>query len=217
MTAVLAGFLLGLAGSVHCAAMCGPLVGLVAPAFGRRITSGLWYQAGRIATYVMLGGLAGLTGAAARLAGAGRGVSIAAGLLMVATALGFVFGRQVRLGAWWTHRLTRALAGAGELRRSHPAMGAMGAGLINGALPCGLVYAAALAATTTGHPVQGAAVLLAFGLGTVPAMLGMWSAAAYLPAAVRQRLRVLTPAALLVVGVLLIMRGLTIAAAGPHH
>jgi sulfite exporter TauE/SafE len=58
--------------------------------------------------------------------------------------------------------------------------------------------------------------MLAFGAGTLPAMLGMWATAARVPAVVRQRLRGFAPAALGVVGVLLVLRGLVVAGGGHH-
>ena len=100
-------------------------------------------------------------------------------------------------------------------RRSSPRASALGAGLINGALPCGLVYAAALLAVTAGGPLQAVLVMLAFGLGTVPMMLGVWSAVAVVPARWRSRLRLLTPAAMTIVGVVLLVRGFAVMAA-PH-
>ena len=216
MTTLAAGLLLGLAGSLHCAAMCGPLVGVVAPVFGRRSTPGLWYQAGRFGTYVAIGTLAGLAGAAAGLAGLGRGLSVAAGVLMLLTAMGQITSIRVPAGAWWTRQLTRLLGVVARARAAHPAASAMGAGVVNGALPCGPVYAAALLASTAAGPAGGAAVMLAFGLGTAPVMLGIWTTTTRVPAALRQRLRGVTPAALAVVGVILVLRGFAGAAQHMH-
>ncbi len=216
MTTVIAGFVLGLAGSLHCAAMCGPLVGVIAPVFGRRMVPALWYQAGRVLSYVSIGTLAGLVGAAAGLTGLGRGLSIAAGVLMLLAALGLATRSFSRVGTWWTAQLSRVLRTVGRARVAFPRASVLGAGLANGALPCGLVYAAGLAAATSAGPLEGAAVMLAFGAGTAPMMLGLWTSAARLPAAVRQRLRALTPAALGIVGVLLVIRGVA-AATGHSH
>ena len=217
MTTVVAGFVLGLAGSLHCVAMCGPLVGVIAPVFGRRLAPAFWYQTGRVASYVAIGALAGLAGAAAGLAGFGRGLSIAAGLLMVLAALGLAARSFSRIGVWWTAQLSKVLRAVGHARVAHPTASALGAGLANGALPCGLVYAAGLAAATTNGPWEGAAVMLAFGAGTAPMMLGIWTSASRLPTAVRQRLRVLTPAALGIVGVMLLLRGVAQVAQQHSH
>ncbi|MCC7044757.1 MAG: sulfite exporter TauE/SafE family protein [Acidobacteria bacterium] len=216
MTTLAAGLVLGLAGSLHCVAMCGPLVGVVSPVFGRRVTPALWYQSGRLGSYVTVGAIAGLAGAAADLAGVARGLSVVAGVAMLLMAVGQAARSQTRLGGWWTRQLTRALTAVAGVRGAHPTVSAFGAGAVNGALPCGLVYAAAMAAATTGGALEGTAVMLAFGAGTLPVMLGLWTAAARVPAAVRERLRGFTPAALAVVGVILVLRGFAGAARHIH-
>jgi sulfite exporter TauE/SafE len=214
---LMAGLTLGLAGSLHCVAMCGPLVGLVAPVLGRRLLPALLYQLGRVSTYALIGALAGLAGAGAGLAGLGRGLSVAAGIVMLVTAAGRTVRSRPIVSAWWTRHLTRALGAVAGIRAAHPRASAVGAGAVNGALPCGLVYVAALAAATTGGPSGGAGVMLAFGAGTMPVMLGLWTTASSMPMAIRRRLRVLTPAALVVVGVLLVLRGVAATAAQHAH
>jgi sulfite exporter TauE/SafE len=214
VTILLAGLVLGLAGSLHCVAMCGPLVGVVAPVFGRRVAPALWYQAGRLGGYVAIGAVAGLAGAAAGLAGLGRGFSVVAGVAMLLTAAGYVSGSHSSAGAWWTRQLTRLLGIVANARQSRPTASAFGAGVVNGVLPCGLVYAAALAAATAGGPLEGTGVMAAFAAGTAPVMLGVWTSASRVPASVRRRLRVLTPAALAIVGVMLVLRGI---AGGAQH
>lgn len=207
MTPLVAGFVLGLGGSLHCVAMCGPLVGVVAPVFGRRSGPGVWYQAGRLGSYVVIGAIAGLAGAAAGWAGLGRGLSVTAGSVMLLTAFGQATKSHLRAGAWWTRQLTRALRTAAGARQAHPTLTAIGVGVVNGALPCGLVYAAAMAAATAGGPLQGTAVMLAFAAGTAPVMMGIWTSASRVPAGLRLRLRALTPVALAVAGVILVLRG----------
>ncbi len=206
---------LGLAGSLHCVAMCGPLVGVVAPVLGRRLWPALLYQIGRVWSYAVIGALAGMAGASVGLIGLGRGLSVVAGVTMLGMAVGQAVRFPSAVGAWWTRHLARALGVVAGTRARHPRASALGAGAINGALPCGLVYAAALVAATTGRPLDGAGVMLAFGAGTVPMLLGIWIAASALATASRRRLAMLTPAALAVVGVLLVLRGVA-ATAGPH-
>ncbi len=216
MTPLLAGLALGAAGSLHCAAMCGPLVGVMAPVFGRRWSAVLWYNAGRLFSYVLIGVAAGLLGATAHAAGAGRGLSIVAGALMVLTALGQVARPRRLLGAWWTQRLSGVMARLGHVRASRPHFSAALAGSLNGALPCGLVYTAALAAATAREPLQGAAVMVMFGLGTAPAMMAVWLSTASVPSALRVRLRALAPVAVGLVGLLLIVRGVADSAKAQH-
>jgi hypothetical protein len=217
MNAFAAGILLGLAGSAHCAGMCGPLVltvsGWVDPRRSR-LPPLLAYHAGRVLVYLVLSVAAGLTGHALSYGGFGRGVSIAAGLLLLAVAAGSA-SRLIPRRAWlfWSLMLTRACVAANRSTRAHPIAGQVLAGAANGLLPCGLVYAAAIAAAGLGS-LSGAVVFMAgFGLGTVPVLLGMSLSAASLSLSARARLRRLTPVALALTGTLLIARGVLPA----HH
>ncbi len=217
MTALLAGLVLGMAGSLHCVAMCGPLVGVMAPVFGRRWWPVFWYTVGRLAGYVAIGSVAGLAGLAVQAVGLGRGLSIAAGLVMVMSAIGQWASPQRLLGAaWLTRRLSGVVARLGHMRARRPRVSAMIAGGVNGALPCGLVYTAALAAATAREPLQGAAVMVMFGLGTAPAMMAVWLSTASVPSALRVRLRALAPVAVGLVGLLLIVRGVADSAKAQH-
>lgn len=221
MTALLTGIALGLAGSVHCAGMCGPLV----LTLGRR-TSGsrldrvrhaTLYQGGRLLTYVALGLASGLVGEALAARGLGRVVAIGAGTALLLAAVRSIhtlsFGRFERLGA---AAASRACAAAGRWSRSHPVAGALFTGAANGLLPCGLVYAALTAAAAFGNPTAGAVLMAGFGLGTVPALAAVLISAASLPPALRLRLRRLTPVVLALAGVLLIARGVAPRSGAAH-
>lgn len=212
MSAFVAGILLGLAGSAHCAGMCGPLVltigGWVDPRRAR-LPPMIAYHTGRVLMYLGLSVVAGLAGHALTFGGVGRAVSIASGMLLLTVAAGS--GSRLvprRAGLFWSVTITRACVAANRSTRTHPIAGQLLAGMVNGLLPCGLVYAAAIAAAGFGS-VSGAVTFMAgFGLGTVPVLLAMSLSAASLSLAVRARLRRLTPAALVLTGTLLIARGL---------
>lgn len=202
--------LLGLAGSLHCAGMCGPLA-LALPSGGggraRFLAGRLAYNGGRLVTYGALGAALGLAGRSLALAGVQRGVSVAAGLLLIA-------------GVWLLPRvggagpvfrfvggLKRALAGL--LRR--PGLSSLGLlGLLNGLLPCGLVYAAGAASLAAGGAEAGALYMVVFGLGTVPMMLALGLGGRALPVTWRLRLTAAVPAVVCVVGGLLVLRGLAL-------
>lgn len=217
MTALVAGFLLGLAGSAHCAGMCGPLVLTVMrrPDPSRaRLWPPLAYHAGRVLIYLLLAVAAGLAGHALSFGGLGRTVSVASGVFLLTVAadpgLSLVSGRAA---LFWSVVLSRACVTANRSACAHPLFGHVVAGMANGLLPCGLVYAAAIAATGLGS-VSGAVLFMAgFGLGTVPMLLAISLSAASVPLALRRRLRRLAPAALVLTGMLLIVRGLM----PPHH
>jgi uncharacterized protein len=185
-------FLAGLAGgATHCATMCAPFVlaqaaaGAEASAGGgvlRRLSGAalLPYHLGRMLGYGALGALAG--GAAGLLAWASGLRLLLAALLVLAAALMFGQASQ-RLAAWmprpaWATRLTPHLPAALERRVGAlltAPTGGRGAllGLLLSALPCGLLYGALAGAAASGSALAGALAMVAFVLGTVPALVGV--------------------------------------------
>jgi sulfite exporter TauE/SafE len=203
-------FLLGLAGSLHCAGMCGPLaLTLPHPGGGATgfVASRLAYNCGRIATYSVLGVIFGLLGKSLVLVGVQRWVSLGAGLLILAglllSARAGVHAPVIRVVNWLK-------AGFGNLlqRRSLASLGLLG--LLNGLLPCGLVYAACAGAAATGGLVLGVQYMALFGLGTLPLMLGISLSGAALSPKWRFKLQQLVPVSLALVAMLLILRGLAL-------
>lgn len=215
MTAVLAGLLFGLVGSGHCAAMCGPLVALTVPREGddpngRRAAMGVaLYHGGRMSTYLVLGALAGLIGSSIARAGLGRVVAVVAGVALVTQALigaRIVPHRMVRRGP--AQAITRALARAGAWMRAHDVAGPLAFGALNGLLPCGLLYAALVAAAGLADLRESLAFIAAFAVGTAPALVLLAVASRTLANHMPLRIRRVAPVALAVVGVLLIARGI---------
>lgn len=184
---LLGAFLVGLTGSVHCLGMCGGIVGALTLGLPaglrdhplRVLPYQLAYNGGRILSYAMAGALAGAVGQmTTQLAGVGQGqavLQVIAGGFMILLGLYLagwpqLIGRLERLGATLWRRiepLGRHLVPV----RNVPM--ALGAGLVWGWLPCGLVYSALVWAVAAGGPVEGAGLMLAFGLGTGPAMVGL--------------------------------------------
>jgi sulfite exporter TauE/SafE len=178
-------FLAGLAGSWHCIGMCGGFacaLGSDRRGRGAMLSRQLTYNLGRVTTYCFIGGLVGFLAAglctgeanAPPTSGAQRILAITSGLLMVFIGLQFL--------GWF-----RRLAGppglgfggaflAGSLRdllRAPGPAAPLAFGVFNGFLPCPLVYAFAAQAAASGGALSGLLVMLAFGLGTFPAMLLM--------------------------------------------
>jgi uncharacterized protein len=177
-----AAFIAGMAGSAHCFAMCGGLAG----AFGMRsrsstassaLAGALPYHAGRLGGYAVAGAVCGLLGATLQaildLARIGAWLRIASGVLLLLIALRMLspwnplFWLETLGAKFWRRlqpltRRTAALSG-----NAH----AIALGFLWGWLPCGLVYSMLLFAALSGQPFEGATILLAFGLGTLPAML----------------------------------------------
>lgn len=189
---MLVGLLLGLTGSLgHCMGMCGPVVVLLA---GRRESGGpsggspvdgrvLLLHGGRVTTYVILGWAAGALGGFVgpampgmrrvqgllALAAAGVAVYMALGLLGRVPSAELLLAGLTRRWGDAVRRLTARGAGKGQPGTLRSFL----LGLLWGFLPCGLVMTALLVAAATGTPWGGGLTMLAFGLGTWPALLGL--------------------------------------------
>ena len=231
MTAeVPAALLLGLLGSAHCVAMCGPLaLALPVRAGGgaRSLLVGrLGYNLGRALTYTALGAVVGAVGHGLRLAGLQRALSIAAGVVILlhvarrllrplehrwpALARRLAVSRRAvahvlpaRLVQGWALRLQAAMAP--RLRARDASLVVLG--MLNGLLPCGLVAVALTGATSTAGVLAGARFMLLFGLGTLPLMLVATLFGGAASARYGQRLQRWAPAALVVLALLFLVRG----------
>jgi uncharacterized protein len=158
--------------------------------------------------YLLLALAAGATGRALSYGGFGRAVSVGSGLLLLILAAGRGSRLMPRRGAmFWSLVITRACVAASRSTRTRPLSGHLVAGAVNGLLPCGLVYAAAIAAAGLGSVPAALTFMSGFGLGTVPVLLGIALSSSSLSPSMRTRLRRLTPAALALTGALLIARG----------
>jgi sulfite exporter TauE/SafE len=208
-----AGLLTGLS---HCVGMCGPLVG--AFAMRRRAahqdlsTSLVLFQVGRLTTYLMLGMLLGSVGyLLAQFIREWQGLlSLMLGLLLAFVGLSLL--GILPLHHWLAATGLARWAG-GWLKRlmsfNHPAA-SLGLGLVNGLLPCGPVYAMGLLAAASGDPLRGAMIMLIFGLGTLPTMLGLGFSTAILSLRLRSQLYRATAIVVTGVGLQLALRGLAL-------
>jgi sulfite exporter TauE/SafE len=203
-------FLLGLVGSIHCAGMCGPLalalppVGDTAPAY---LLGRVAYNAGRIITYCLLGIVFGLAGYTLLMAGLQRWVSIALG---VALLLGLFASRRLALAQPVTSAVNLLKSSMSQLLRRRSFAGLAVLGLLNGLLPCGLVYVACAGAAATGGVLTGATYMAAFGIGTVPMMLAISLSGKLVPPALRLKLVKTIPVCVFLLGALLILRGMSL-------
>lgn len=203
----------GLAGSLHCVGMCGGFP-LALRAGGPGIRRQLLYNLGRLNTLVCFGALAGGLGAAVVSTGpvrqVERALAIAAGVVIIVAAvdmLGLVRWRAPRLAALVHATVGRALGG---VMRSRSPAAPLALGVFNAFLPCGLVYAFVAQAATAGSPWGGVLVMLAFGLGTVPAMLTLGIARVLARPAVRAPMTVASGVLVLAFGVVTLLRGLAV-------
>lgn len=170
-----------LLGSLHCVGMCGGLLAVASDGTGsarQRLGVQLGYQVARLASYVVLGAAAGTLGRALDLAGQaaglGKAAAIVAGLTMMAWGVWAMLaaaGARLRLPAV---RLlpSSALSWLGRARQRSPLARALLLGGASALLPCGFLYAFALAAAATASPWAGALVTASLWLGSLPALLG---------------------------------------------
>ena len=173
----------------------------------RFVAGRIIYQLGRVAAYCLLGGVAGLVGKSIFLAGLQRSLSIGLG---VAILLGFLISKKVSLSAPVV-RLVAALKAAmsSQLqRRSLRSLVLLGG--LNGLLPCGLVYVAMAGAVARGTLRDAIFFMAWFGLGTMPAMLGISLSGKLFPLALRLKLRRSIPFGVCLLAGLLILRGLAL-------
>ena len=184
-------FLLGLLGSAHCIGMCGPLV-LIIPEGRSRLLSQLLYNLGRVTTYTMVGALFGLfgSGISELAAQAGKDPLQLFGRIQLlfsflAAAFLFWFG-LIRLSICKEPQIMQKampsrIPGFQSIHSGVVADRSVAAcylfGVVLGFLPCGLSYSAFAMALAAGGPVQGGLSTLAFGLGTLPALFFLGTAA----------------------------------------
>ncbi|ARU88680.1 sulfite exporter TauE/SafE family protein [Pseudomonas sp. M30-35] len=170
--------ILGLLGGGHCLGMCGGLMSALSLAIppeqrSRRLRLMLAYNLGRISSYTLAGLLIGLAGVAVASSPAAMLLRVAAGILLICMGL--------YLAGWWSG-LTRIEAlGRGMWRYIQPLTRhfmpvssmprALMLGSLWGWLPCGLVYSTLLWASSQGNALHSAALMLAFGLGTLPVLI----------------------------------------------
>lgn len=203
-------FVASLVGSMHCAGMCGAFLAFAVASDQERAASKsalhAAYNGGRLITYVTLGTLAGLLGAALDLGGSAIGLQRAAAVL--AGAMMIVFGCAAVLRACGL-RIQRlpvpgvlqrlAMKGHRAAADLPPIYRAGTVGLLTTLLPCGWLYAFVITAAGTGSPVAGAVTMAVFWLGTLPVMIGLGIGLQSLTGALRRHLPLAT--SLLIVGV----------------
>lgn len=203
--------IVGIVGSMHCIGMCGPIAAVLpyqSESRWRTALNVLKYHAGRTLTYALLGGIIGLLGRGVFIAGWQRGFSIAAGvfLLLLAVFSIRIESRIVSLPGirnLFTYVKTRMTL----LLKKGSSQSMLTIGMLNGLLPCGLVYLAITGAVSTGSIWKSMAYMALFGTGTIPLLLTTSLAGALFSARIRNTLRRAVPVLLVAFAILLIFRG----------
>jgi sulfite exporter TauE/SafE len=192
-------FLAGLLGSGHCFGMCGGIAGSLGAISGMGGSRSMampafQFNSGRLIGYAVLGALAGgILGAAGEIMALkplGKWLRGVTALMVLLIGLRFLLNWSgvdvIERGGVRLWR--RIMPIAVRISQRHDWLGRMGLGICWGFLPCGLVYTVLLTAASTGNALSGAATMFAFGLGTLPAMLGLTLAAPTLSAFLADRL-----------------------------
>ena len=211
---LVAGFTLGMAGSLHCVVMCGPL-SLVLPTHHlspiTKFISLFLYQIGRIITYSIFGLLFGLLGRTIFMAGFQQWFSVIIGsLVLIFSVLYFIRKRSIHFAPFsksylWVQKLLGTI-----LKQNSGLSGFLILGMANGLLPCGMVYIALAAVVTMTHIGNSMAFMAMFGAGTLPAMLIMGYAGQLLKPQVRTIFNRSVPFFITATGIILLLRGLNL-------
>ena len=208
---LISAFVIGFTGSFHCVGMCGPIA-LSLP--GQRESKWLntsLYLFGKIITYGALGFIFGLFGRQLSIAGLQQLVSVLAGLILLLIVGVMIFAplkyHENKLTGWISDKLLPLFRVVLSNRsKATP----LYMGMLNGLLPCGLVYLGVVGSLATGSAIHGGIFMLVFGLGTTPVMLSFLLMAKQLNINYRKKLSRLAPLFISIVAVLLIVRGLNL-------
>lgn len=211
MTVIIAGILLGLTSSLHCIGMCGPIAMAIPvdrTSQGRMLLGIGAYNVGRTITYGILGLIVGSFGLSLATFGVLQWISIISGVLLIIFAW-----RKYLINLPWIPKfdLNKHLNGVfGKVIRSNSRFRLLFLGMINGLLPCGMVYIALLNAILAGDIYSGAIAMIAFGMGTLPAMIFVSYTASRITGNLRVKLNRLVPYVMTVIGLLIVLRGLNL-------
>jgi sulfite exporter TauE/SafE len=209
-TALLVGFL----GSFHCLGMCAPITWAIPDQSANRkkwLVNKLIYNFGRIITYTLLGALVGLVGEMFSFAGFQQWLSIIAGSTLIIGV--FLFGGKIpgiaifkpltNFMVWVKSKMSKLITAKGW--RANISLG-----IVNGFLPCGLVYAALIGAISMGDLFGGAVYMTFFGLGTLPMMIAAAVIGKTAGTTFKSRIANFTPMFMVILGILFILRGLNL-------
>jgi sulfite exporter TauE/SafE len=203
---------LGMIGSFHCIGMCGPLafsLPLKNDNDFAKFTGSLLYNSGRILTYSCLGMLFGLAGKSFSLFGFQQWLSVIVGI----TILFFLVAPKKWIAAKSTDTLfakynykIRSVLGQLFFKKNYASLFAIG--MLNGLLPCGLIYMAIAGAIAYASPFESAFFMASFGLGTLPVMWSVSFFGNYIGIEIRKKIRSAYPVLMAMMACLLILRGM---------
>ncbi|MCS6820767.1 MAG: sulfite exporter TauE/SafE family protein [Microscillaceae bacterium] len=205
--------ILGLLGSIHCMGMCGAIA-LALPIDNKYFYQMLWnrivYNLGRVITYAFLGVVVGLVGKGLLLGISQQMLSVAVGILLLTLVVFPTFYHTIdwlNIFQPFTQWLKAKL---GRLLQQKNTSSFLLIGILNGFLPCGLIYFALAGALATGNIAESALYMIIFGLATIPAMLVVSLAGRFVFPTLKRKAFQLVPVFLVVLAILFILRGLNL-------
>lgn len=202
---------LGLGTSLHCLGMCGPIafsLGLGGENKFNFTLKNLTYQLGRVTTYAALGAILGFIGQGISFAGFQKYLSIIVGVMMITMVLmpkNLSTGTSNKFIGKWLIKLKSSL---GSFIRRKDYSSLYITGILNGLLPCGMVYIALAAALGVGDVLGSAIFMALFGLGTIPLMFLAVLFGSVVSVGVRNKILNFIPVITIIIGLLFILRGL---------
>lgn len=207
------GFFMGLIGSIHCIGMCGPLV--MALPISQQTNFQKWqsillYNAGKISSYSLLGIIFGLFGSQLPLYGVQENLSIVMGSIMILYVVYVFVIKPKFISRFLQFNLlyTFIVKNMGQLfQRKNRAVFYL-IGILNGLLPCGMIYVALTSAIAAQNIMQGGFIMAFFGLGTMPALIMVAIGGQYFGIVFRKKIQSFLPVFIFSMGVLLILRGM---------
>ncbi len=209
------GFFMGLIGSVHCIGMCGPLV-MALPITHQtnfnKCQSIFLYHAGKITSYALLGILLGLFGSQLPLYGVQENFSMVMGSIMLLYVIYVFVIKAKRVPQFLRVIIFYKFINKkmGVLFKSKNRTVFYLIGILNGLLPCGMIYVALTSAIATQNIMQGGLIMAFFGLGTMPALIMVAVGGQYFGIVFRSKIQSLLPIIIFSMGLLLILRGMSL-------
>ncbi len=205
-------FIFGLISSLHCIGMCGPIAMMLPLDRSnpkKKALQILLYHSGRLTAYGSLGFVFGFLGKGLYLAGMQQQLSIIAGVLMITIVVvpekvfaKYNFSRPVY------KIISKVKTSLGSQFKKKSPNAIFTIGLLNGFLPCGLVYAALLGAIAMQNEFYGTTYMLFYGIGTIPMMSAIVYMSTMFSNPFRNKIQKIIPIVTVFIGVLFILRGL---------
>lgn len=205
-------FVLGITGSLHCIGMCGPIaltIPISTTSIFSKIVGAFIYNFGRVITYTFLGLIFGIIGKTFSLFGLQQALSIVVGVLILVWIFKLKLLQNVFSKINFIDTLLHTLRSKiSKLFSTHSNTSLLYIGVLNGLLPCGLVYLAIAGAVTSANIFNSMFFMAAFGLGTLPLMLAVTILGSQIKFSFRNKLKAIYPYLMGLMACILILRGL---------